>query len=98
VLFAEAVTSITFDDTTVMVTFDPPTAGAEEQAFLAANPFDTLAEFAGIPIAFGDDQGRRLRTRVEKVTVALPDGRTLVTVTRSAVYRRGTGGAWKQGL
>ncbi|MGN5734574.1 hypothetical protein [Arthrobacter psychrochitiniphilus] len=98
VLFAKSVVSITFDGTTVMVVFDPSSVGASDAAFLGANPFDTLAEFVGTPIAFADDDGRRLRSRVEKVHVALADGQDLGTITTAALYRKGAGDQWKLGL
>ncbi|MDJ0355952.1 hypothetical protein [Paenarthrobacter sp. PH39-S1] len=98
VLFAEAVVSISFDGTTIMVVFDPSSAGASSEAFLAVNPFDTLAEFVGMPIAFADEDGRRLRSRVEKVHVALADGQNLGTMTAADLYRKGTGGEWAPGL
>ena len=81
-----------------MVIFDPPSAGASSEAFLAANPFDTLAEFVGTPIAFANEDGRRLRSRVENVHVAFADGRSLGTMTAADLYRNGTGGEWAPGL
>lgn len=98
VLFAKAVISISFDGTTIMAVFDPPSVGASTDAFLAVNPFDTLAEFVGTPIAFADEEGRRLRSRVEKVHVALADGKDIGTMTVSELYRKGAGGEWKPGL
>lgn len=98
VLSAQAVVSISFDGTTVMVVFDPSTVRASNGAFLAVNPFDTLAEFVGIPISFADEEGRRLRSRVEKIHVALADGRDLGTMSAAALYRKGTRQEWEPGL
>ncbi|WP_411733457.1 hypothetical protein [Paeniglutamicibacter sp.] len=98
VLFAKAVVSISFDGATIMVVFDPSSAGASNDAFLAVSPFHTLAEFVGTPIAFADEEGRRLRSRVEKVHVALADGQDLGTMAAADLYRKGAGGEWKPGL
>lgn len=97
VLFAKAVTSLMFDGTTLLATFDPAAAGAEEDAFLAANPFDSLAEFIGTPVAFADDDGRRLRRRVVTIRAALENGRDLGSVPVTSVYRAGTGQKWEPG-
>ncbi|PYI65926.1 hypothetical protein CVV68_16090 [Arthrobacter livingstonensis] len=98
VIFAKSVISITFDGTTVMVVFEPSSVGASDGAFLGASPFETLAEFVGTPIAFADEEGRRLRSRVEKVHVAFADGKDLGTMTTAALYRKGAGDEWKPGL
>lgn len=97
VLFAKAVVSISFDGTTIMVVFDPSSVGASDDAFLGASPFRTLAEFVGTPIAFADEDGHRLRSRVEKVHVALADGQDLGTMAAADLYRKGTGEEWKPG-
>lgn len=98
VLFAQAVTSIIFDGSTVLATFDPATAGAEVEAFLAANPFETLAQFIGRPVAFANDEGKRLRTRVRSVSVALSNGRNLGFSSVADLYQAGTGQEWEPGL
>lgn len=98
VLFAKAVTSIMFDGVTVLAVFDPEVVGAEVGAFLSANPFETLAQFVGTPVAFADEEGRRLRTRVRTVSVALSDGRNLGSSMVADLYRSGTGQGWTPGL
>lgn len=79
---------LTFYRATVIVVFDPSTVRASNGALLAVNPFDTLAEFVGMPISFADEEERRLRTRVENVHVALADGRDLGTVSVADLYRK----------
>lgn len=98
VLFAKAVVSVTFDGSTLLVKFDPSSAGCTEDAFVSLNPFETLAQFAGTPVAFTDDVGRKLRTRVELVRAVFSDGRDLGTMTVPELFRKGAGLEWKPGL
>jgi hypothetical protein len=97
VLFAKAVSSLMFDGSNLMATFDPSSVGADEDAFLAASPFNTLAEFMGTPVAFADAEGQRLRRRVATISATLRSGRDLGTVSVSSVYRAGTGSDWEPG-
>jgi hypothetical protein len=97
VLFAKAVSSLMFDGATLLATFNPVSAGAEEDAFLAPNPFDSLAEFMGTPVAFADLEGQRLRRRVSTVSATLRSGRDLGSVSVSDIYRAGTGQDWEPG-
>lgn len=97
VLFAKAVSSLMFDGSTLLATFDPASAGAEEDAFLAANPFESLAEFIGTPVAFADLEGQRIRRRVSTISATLRSGRDLGSVPVSAVYRASTGQDWEPG-
>lgn len=97
VLFAKAVVSIMFDGSAVLAVFDPLTAGAEEDAFLAVNPFETLAQFIGTPMAFANTKGQRIRTRVAMVSVALSSGRDLGSLSVAELYRAGTGREWEPG-
>ncbi len=91
VLIAQAVQSVTFDGGTVRVIFSPQAAGIDLDLFLTVNPFDNLAEFAGTPMAFANDEGARLRTVVERVTTELSDGTQLGTLTAAEIYEMGTG-------
>lgn len=97
VLFAKAVVSIMFDGSAVLAIFDPLAAGAEEEAFLALNPFETLAQFIGTPMVFANAEGQRLRTRVTAISVALSSGRDLGSLSVADLYRAGTGQEWKPG-
>lgn len=97
VLYAEAVSSLMFDGSTLLATFNPAAAGAEEDTFLAVNPFDSLAEFIGTPVAFADDEGQRFRRRVSTISAALRSGRDLGSVPVSSLYRAGTGCEWEPG-
>jgi hypothetical protein len=97
VLFAKALSSLMFDGSTLMATFDPSSVGVDEEAFLAANPFDSLAEFMGTPVAFADTEGQRLRQRVNTISATLRSGRDLGSVPVSSIYRAGTGQDWEPG-
>lgn len=94
VLFAKAVTSLTFDGGILSATFDPSSVGVTEEVFLYANPFDTLAEFVGTPIAFDDEEGRKLRTRVRQVRATFEDGRDLGSISAAELFFKGTGTEW----
>jgi hypothetical protein len=97
VLFAKALSSLMFDGSTLMATFDPSAVGVDEEAFLAANPFDSLAEFMGTPVAFADTEGQRLRQRVSTISATLRSGRDLGSVPVSSIYHAGTGQDWEPG-
>jgi hypothetical protein len=98
VLYAKAVVSVIFDGSTVLAKFDPSAVGATEETFLFANPYDTLAEFVGTPVAFADGEGKRLRSRVERVRATFSDGRDLGSMTAAELFRKGTGTEWRVGL
>jgi len=91
VIVAKAVTNITFTNRIVTVTFDPSKVKLSLADFKSINPFDNLAEFAGIPISFADDEGARLRPAIDVVATVLPDGTSLGSMTTAQLYEAGTG-------
>ncbi|UOE45251.1 hypothetical protein [Agromyces larvae] len=91
VVIAKAVSSVTFDAGVVRVVFDPALAGLDTVTFQSLSPFDNLAEFAGTPIAFADDEVQHLRTAVTSVETLLVDGASLGTLTSAELYKIGTG-------
>lgn len=91
VMIAKAVTDISFDDESVKVIFDPAQTGVDEDLFFELSPFDNYAEFAVTPIAFANDEGKHLRTAVDKVETFLPDGNSLGSLTKEELYKQGTG-------
>ena len=91
VMVAKAVTSVTVTDGIVTATFDPAAAGLPQAVFNDLNPFPNLAEFVGSPMAFADEQGDRLRTRVTRVDTVNVDGTPLGSSTAAELYYGGTG-------
>jgi len=94
VMLAKAVTGIGLVDRVVCVTFDPAVVSMDTAMLQSLNVFDNLAEFMGVPIAFNNDQGERLRPLVDAVATALPDGTNLGTLTTAEIYQIGTGQPW----
>lgn len=97
-LYAESVVSLLFDGSTILATFDPPRSGIKTSALLGVSPLQTLAEFIGIPVTFADEQGIRLRKRVQNVHVSLVDGQDLGSMDVAELYKIGTGQTWSPGL
>jgi len=91
VVIAKAVTDVSFTNRVVRVTFDPAAAGIDQATFDTINPFDNLAEFAGDPIMFDNDQGNRLRPAIDAVETVRADGTPLGTMTTAELYKAGTG-------
>lgn len=94
VMLARAVTGISLTGRTVHVIVDPAVVGMDTVMFQSLNVFDNLAEFMGVPIAFNNDQGERLRSLVDAVATALPDGTDLGRLTTGEIYQIGTGQPW----
>ncbi len=74
VVFAKAITDVSFSDRVVRVTFDPAAAGIDQDLFDQVNPFENLAVFAGTPISFDDDLGIRLRPAIDAIETVRADG------------------------
>ncbi|MDR0417680.1 MAG: PDDEXK nuclease domain-containing protein [Propionibacteriaceae bacterium] len=94
VMLAKAVTSISLAERVVHVTFDPAAVSMDADMFQSLNVFDNLAEVVGVPIAFKNDQGERLRPLVDAVATAMPDGTDLGTLATGEIYQIGTGESW----
>ncbi|GAC71052.1 hypothetical protein [Gordonia soli] len=91
VLIAKAVSDVSFADGRVRVTIDPARAGAEYWALMETRAHENLSELFGRPVAFNDEQGTWLRTRVEHVDVVDVDGRELGTITAVELNRKAAG-------
>lgn len=91
VMIAKAITSVTFSDGVVSVVFDPESIGMDRETFDYINAFPNLAKFIGTPMAFKDDQGNRLRTRVERIDTFDAAGNSLGSATKAEIYEMGTG-------
>lgn len=85
-MLARAVKSITFKNRVVTVVFDPKRVGLSVSDFQSLNSFDNLAEFAGTPLEFDDEQGIRLRPAIDRVVTELPNGTSLGSMTTAEIY------------
>lgn len=91
VVIAQTVTDVSYEDGTVAIVFDPAAAGIDRDTFDSINPFDNLAEFAGVPIAFDDEIGNRLRQIVTGVQTSFVDGTDAGYLSSAELYRMGAG-------
>jgi Fic family protein len=92
VVIAQAVKKITFHNRIVHVIFDPVAVGINLEVFnVGASLFPNLAEFAGVPIMFNDDLGKRLRPVIDAVEAVFADGSSLGILTKEELYKIGTG-------
>ncbi|MBS3180687.1 hypothetical protein [Leucobacter manosquensis] len=85
VLIAQAVTDITVTHRVVRITFDL------NESLMSINPFENLAQFAGQPIAFRNEECARVRAGVDSVDTQLPDGTSLGALTAAEIYKLGAG-------
>lgn len=85
VVLAKSVSSITFLDGVLRVTFDPATAGIGQDLFDTANVFPNLANFVATPIAFNDEIGNRIRPVVDSIETVHADGSPLGTFSRADI-------------
>lgn len=97
VKIAQSITSVSFVDGVVSVTFDPASIGWTQELFDSINPFDNMAVFAGTVMAFEDEPGIRLRTAVTEVRTFLANGTSLGQHTAAELYELGTGNPYQQG-
>lgn len=98
VLLASAVSDVSFQDGTVIITFDPTGQGLNSNQWdVAVSVFDNVAEFVGSPVMFSDDEGKRLRTVVEQVVAVFSDGSSLGSLSKAELYQLGTGEAYVEG-
>ncbi|MFW8744787.1 hypothetical protein [Mesorhizobium japonicum] len=85
VMVGKAVTSVTYANRIVTVTFDPANAGVTTDMFTQLNAFPNLAKFAASPIAFDDDIGNRIRPVVDSIVTVRSDGTPLGTYTHADI-------------
>lgn len=88
---AKAVSSVRMDSRTLTVEFDHEVAGFGREALVDALPFENWAEFVGVPIAFDNSEGNRLRSAVESVATRLADGQDMGSLTAAELFKKGTG-------
>ena len=91
VVIAQTVTSITCADGVVTAIFDPGSISMDQETFDYLNAFSNLADFIGNPLAFDNDQGQRLRTRVTRVDTVMANGSSAGSMTAAEIYKNGTG-------
>ncbi|MDR2957184.1 MAG: ATP-binding protein [Coriobacteriales bacterium] len=91
VLLAQVISDVSYTGRLVRITFDPESKGISTSLLLSLSPFSNLAEFVGIPIAFDDSVGRRLRPEIDGVETQLADGTSLGVLSTAEIYRMSTG-------
>jgi ABC-type Fe3+-citrate transport system substrate-binding protein len=84
-------TAVSFTDGVVTVVFNPAAVVPDPEALLSLSPYDNLAQLAGIPVCFSNDEGEWLRRVVTAVATQLPDGTSLGSLTTPELYKIGTG-------
>jgi hypothetical protein len=84
-LFGKAVTNVSYSNRKVRVTFDPAAAGVSQELFDQVNPFDNLAEFAAVPVAFNNSVGNRLRPAIDSIETVTPAGASLGTLSATEI-------------
>lgn len=82
---------VTFGNGVLTVIFDPAASVPDPDALMSLSPFENHAQFAGTPIAFNNDEGRRLRRAVLRVDTQLTDGSSIGSLTAAEIYKMGTG-------
>ena len=87
VLVAKAVTTVSFENGVLHVTFDPASAGVDDTTFADVNPFENLASFVATPIAYDDAVGKHLRPAIDAIETVKPDGTSLGTYTAADVLK-----------
>lgn len=62
---------------------------AKSQVLLRVNPYENLARFIGVPLAFDNELGRQIRQHVREVSVMGPFG--VGTLSSQELYEGATG-------
>lgn len=74
-MFAEPFTEITLDEGVLTATWSQDAVGlAKSSALLGVSPFENLARFIGVPLAFHNEDCHQVREHVHTVTVIGPFG------------------------
>lgn len=87
VLVAKAVTTVSYENRVLRVTFDPAAAGVDDTTFANVNPFENLANLVATPIAYDDAVGKRLRPAIDAIETVKPDGTSLGTYTAADILK-----------
>jgi hypothetical protein len=85
VMWGKAVSSVTFADGVVTVTFNPATAGVDESTFDQLSAHFNFPEFASTPICFNDEVGNRLRPAIASINTMRADGISLGTIDAAGI-------------
>lgn len=86
VLFAQAITNVTFSDRVLRVTFDASVVGMNWASFDAVTPFgENYANFAITPIAFNSGIAPNVRASMDAVETFQVDGTPRGTLTTTQV-------------
>lgn len=91
VQIAQAASKVSVREGVLNVIFDAALAGATQEALLAVQPFDTLADFVGTPLGWKTPEAAGLRSRVHTIATGMIDGTSGGTTSVATVYRRATG-------
>lgn len=87
VVLGKAVSTVTYSDRIVRVTFDPAAAGIDREMFDRVNNFPNPASFMATPVAFNNDIGNRLRPAIDSIETVRPDGESLGSFTHAEILQ-----------
>lgn len=91
VMIAQAVTTVTVQNGTLTVVFDPAKVGADQDALLDVQPERNLARFVGVPMGWATDEAAAIRSRVQRIETSMIDGTRTGTASAAEIYRLATG-------
>lgn len=98
VMIAQAVQDVSMSDRVVTVTFDFASTQADAAVLRETNPWENLAEFAGIELIWATEEARYLRTGVDRVDTVEVSGESLGSRTVAELYEMNTGEAYEPGM
>ena len=86
VVLAQTVSSITYVDRVVVVTFDPAAAGIDQATFdFVLEGSENVAYFVASPVAFSDEVGDRMRPAIDSIVTVAADGTPLGTYSAAQI-------------
>jgi hypothetical protein len=86
VILAQTVSSITYVDRVVLVTFDPAAAGIDQATFdFVLEGWENVAYFVASPVAFSDEVGDRMRPAIDSIVTVAADGTPLGTYSAAQI-------------
>lgn len=85
VLYAKAVTSVSYSNRVVHVTMDASVAGADPATFNELASAQNMPKFTATPVAYSDAVGDRLRPAIDSIEVVNVDGTSYGSIDHAGI-------------